>query len=78
MCRTNFLCRDDSLPFENAVELIRRQVFQRFRTAGGPANLQAVDPRRLAQSKVDTHVILREITASAVNFVAAPFPAVIV
>src|SRR6266849_68062 len=59
----------DSLPFDDGVDLVCRDILEGFNLPGWPANLNQIDPGRRAQTEVQTKIILRKITPAAADFV---------
>lgn len=69
------LSGNDTLAFEHSVILIRDQRSDVVYRAGWPVNLYAVDLCGGAETEMQAQVVLREITAAAMDFAALRHPA---
>ena len=65
---------DDSFAFQNAIELIGREILGRIDRAGWPAYFERVDLSGCAEAKMHAEIVLRNITAAAVNLVGLGHP----
>jgi len=66
---TDLIQGNDSVALEHCVKLIGRQATDVIDGSRRPANLDAVDFRSRAETKVQAEIVLRKITASAMNLV---------
>src|ERR1700759_257753 len=68
-CRfgTDRLRRDNSSSFENGIELVGYQIFENINCSGRPMDFNQVDLGGRSQPEVNSQIMLRKITASAVN-----------
>src|SRR5258708_7820779 len=56
--------------FQDGIELVSRQIRERVQFSRGPANFDAVDFGGGAQTEMQTKIVLRQVTAAAVDLVA--------
>ena len=63
------MCAVIPSPSFTKISLVHLDIFQRIDLAAGPANLKRVDFLGLSQAKVDSQIVLREVSAAAADFV---------
>jgi len=66
---TDLIQGNDSVALEHCVKLIGRQASDVIDGSGRPANFDAVDFRGRAETKMQAEIVLRKITAAAMNLV---------
>src|SRR5271163_3034796 len=59
----------NSFAFLDRVDAIGRQIVQSFGLAGGPENVYAIQAVVGTETKVDSEVVLRQITSTAADLV---------
>src|SRR6266581_7989179 len=60
---------NDAGTLQDGIKLVGGDVRERIGFARWPENFHAVDPGGSTQSEMQTQIVLREVTAAAVNFV---------
>src|SRR5437660_12670210 len=60
---------NDAGTLQDGIKLVGGEVRERIGFARWPENFHAVDPGGSTQSEMQTQIVLREVTAAAVNFV---------
>src|ERR1700678_1007078 len=67
--RPNPVWRDDSLPFQHGVKVVRLKTADLIHRSGRPANLDTIDLSHRTQTEVQPQIALREITPSAMDLI---------